>query len=169
MRNTGLIAALAATTAGFLGWLTFARIDAAEPSAKPPNAPTPVHHAAREPDPLPPELTALGKEALRGSASAADRLIDRFRNCHKQATMTARDWDNCHRNIEYWRRVARENGSAIAAQRLTVDLLASGTCHDAHRAEYWHLRSAPAYRGGDYLETTMRRIKKQQRVCKGHV
>ena len=82
------------------------------------------------------EIKQLMLDAVNGSGDAAVRLVNLYGHCHKTDPSEAR-LAECIKSLNYWTRVAVENGSHSGILYHIDDLMATGRCIDASRAEFW--------------------------------
>jgi hypothetical protein len=130
MRRLVLIGAALAVAAGVAGWAALGSRESREEIAL---------HAPFKVDEASPRIRALELKAVAGSPEAAAHLADMYAHCHK-AGLTGERLQACYASERYWIDVAVENGSNVGLDYKVHNLILSGRCIDALRAEYLYAR-----------------------------
>lgn len=79
--------------------------------------------------------------AVQGSPDAASHLAALYAHCH-YGQPTKKEFSSCATTGEYWIDIAAENGSPVGISYKILNLITTGKCTDAHRAEFWRARLA---------------------------
>jgi len=79
--------------------------------------------------------------ALGGSPEAASHLSALYAHCH-YGDPTKDEFETCAARGRYWSNIAAENGSPVGMSYEVINLISTGKCSDAYRAEFWRSRLA---------------------------
>jgi hypothetical protein len=130
-----LVACLAIPAVVATAWL------AANKAANP--AESERHHAIElaryRPNEQGAEIRVLMMKAVKGSPDAASHLAALYAHCH-YGEPTKEEFAICAAKGKYWTDIAAENGSAVGVSYEIINLITTGKCTDAYRAEFWRTR-----------------------------